>query len=171
MKIFENFDFSGQNLSNTSCQFWNNKLIPLQIFHSFSVSWKITPLYTFSSSNIYFIQKESIKVNISEIFECSGQNSSNSLCQFWNNKSVPLQTLYPFSVLWKMTPLYFLSLKNIYFAEKESIKVKIFETFEYSGQNLSNSICQLWNDELIPLQIWHPSSVSWKVTPQSHYFF
>ena len=33
-------------------------------------------------------------------------------------------------------------LRNTYFAQKEPIKVKIFETFECSGQNLSNSLCQ-----------------------------
>ena len=57
---------------------------------------------------------------------------------------------------------------DIYFAQKEPIKVKIFETFECSGQNLSNSLCQFWN-KLIPLQILYPSSVSWKVTPL-HFF-
>ena len=54
---------------------------------------------------------------------------------------------------------------HIYFPQKEPIKVKIFETFECSGQILSNSLCQFWSDKLIPLQIWYPSSVSWKITP------
>ena len=40
---------------------------------------------------------------------------------------------------------------NIYFAHKEPIKVKIFETFERSGQNLSNSLCQFLNGKSIPL--------------------
>ena len=82
----------------------------------------------FNSNNIYFAQKEPIKVKIFETFECSGQNLSNSLCQFWNDKSIPLQILYPSSVSWKITPLYFFSSNNIYFAQKEPIKVKIFET-------------------------------------------
>ena len=64
----------------------------------------------------------------------------------------------------KDNPLYFFSSNNIYFAQKEPIKVKIFETFEYSGQNLSNSLSQFWNDKSIPLQMLHPSSVSWKIT-------
>ena len=134
-----------------------------------SVSWKITPLYLFSSNNIYFAQKETIKVNIFETFKCSGQILGNSLCQFWNNKSIPLQILYSCSVLWKITPLYFFSSNNVYFTQKEPIKVNIFETFECSGQNLWNSLCQFWNDKSIPLQILHPSSVSWKITPL--YFF
>ena len=135
----------------------------------FKMSWKITPLYFFSSNNIYFPQKEPIKVKIFETLECSGQNLSNSLCQFWNEKSIPLQILYPSSVSWKVTPLYFFNSKNVYFAQKEPIKVKIFKTSEGSGQNSSNSLCQSWNDKWIPLQILYPPSVSWKVTPL--YFF
>ena len=61
MKIFETFECSGQILSNSLCQFWNDKSIPLQILYPSSVSWKITPLYFFSSNNIYFAQKEPIK--------------------------------------------------------------------------------------------------------------
>ena len=73
-------------------------------------------------------------MKIFENFEYSG---SNSLHQFWNNKSIPLQILYPSSVSWKIIPLYFLSSNKIYFAQKESIKIKIFETFECSAQILS----------------------------------
>ena len=50
-------------------------------------------------------------------------------------------------------------------AQKESIKMKTFETFEYSGQNLSDCLCQLWNDKSIPPQILYLSSVSWKIIP------
>ena len=89
-------------------------LIPLQILYPTSVSWKKTSLYVCSSNNTYFTQKEPIKVKISETFECSGQNLSNSLCQFWNDKSIPLQILYFSSVSWKITPLYFFSSNNIY---------------------------------------------------------
>ena len=108
-------------------------------------------------------------MNIFETFECLAQILSNSLCQFWNDNSIPLQILYPSSVSWKIIPLYFFSSKNIYFAQKEPSKMEIFETFKRSGQILSNSLCQFWNDESIPLQILYPSSVSWKITPL--YFF
>ena len=157
---FDTFKCSGKNLPNSSFHFPSSKSVFLQILHHSSVSWKITPVYFFSSNNIYFAQKELIKVKILETFEYSGQNLSNSLCQFWNNKSIPLQILYPSSLSWKITPLYFFSLDNIYFAQNEPIKVKLFETSEHSGQNMSNSLCQFWNDKLIPLQILYPSSVS-----------
>ena len=165
VEIFETFERSGQNLSNSLHQFWNNKSIALQILYTPSVSWKITLRYFFSSNNIYFAEKEPIKVGIFEAFECSVKNLSNLLCQFWNEKSIPLQVLYLSSVSWKIIPLYFFSLNNIYFAHKEPIQVKIFETFEHSGQNLSTSLCQFLNDKSIPLQIVYPSSVSWKTTP------
>ena len=142
LKVFETFKCSGQNLSNSLCQFWNVKSIPLQILHLSSVSWKITPLYFFSSNNIYFAQKERIKVKFFENFDFSGQNLSNILCQFWNDKSIPLQNLCPSWVSWKIIPLYFFSSNNMYFAQKEPTKMKIFETFKCSGQNSSNSLSQ-----------------------------
>ena len=135
---FDTFECSGENLPNSSCHFSSNKSAFLQSLHPSSMSWKITPLYFFSSKNIYFAQKEPIKVKIFETFECSGQNLSNSLCQPWNGKSIPLQILYPSSVSWITTPLYFFSSNNIYFAQKKPIKVKIFETFKCLRQNLSN---------------------------------
>ena len=83
---FDTFKCSGENLPN-SCHFPSNKSVFLQILHHSSMSWEITPLHFFSSKNIYFVQKEPIKLKIFETFECSGQNLSNSLCQFWNDKS------------------------------------------------------------------------------------
>ena len=74
-------------------------------------------------------------MKIFETFECLGQILSNSLCQFWNDKSIPLQILYPSSISWKITPLYFFSSNNIYFSQKEHIKMKMFETFKCSGKN------------------------------------
>ena len=64
--------------------------------------------YTFFSSKImYFNQKKPIKLQIFEIFECLGQNSSNSSCHFWKHKSVFLQMLHQYSVPSSKTPLYF----------------------------------------------------------------
>ena len=126
---FDTFECSGENLLNSFCYFPSSKSVFLQILHHSSLSWKITPVYFFSSKNIYFAQKEPIKVKIFKTFECPSQNLSNSLCQFWNDKSISLQILYPSSVLWEITPLYFFSSSNIYFAQTVPIKVKIFETF------------------------------------------
>ena len=48
------------------------------------VSWKITPLYFFSSNLTYFWQKEAIKVKFSETYDWLGVNLPNSLCHIWN---------------------------------------------------------------------------------------
>ena len=78
---FDTFKCSGEDLPNSSYHFPSSKSVFLQILHQSSVSWKITPLHSFSSNNKYFAQKEPIKVKIFETFECSGKNLSNSLCQ------------------------------------------------------------------------------------------
>ena len=103
-------------------------------YRSFA-SWKITPPYLFSSKNIKFAQNELIKVKIFETFKYSGQNLSNSLCQFWNNKSILLRFFYPCSFSWKIAALHFFSSNNIYFSQKDLIKMKISETFKCSDQN------------------------------------
>ena len=103
---FDDLECSGKNLPNSSCHFPSNKPVFLQILHHSSMSWKITSLYFFSSNNSYFAQKEPIKVKIFQTFECSDQNLSNSLSRFWNDKSISLQILYPYSVSWKIAPLY-----------------------------------------------------------------
>ena len=100
-------------------------------------------LCTSLAQTIYTLLKRStMKMKFFEIFQCSGQILSNSLCQFWNDKSTPLQILYLSSVLWKIAPIYFFSSKNIYFAQNEPIKMNISEIFEPSSQNLWNSLCQ-----------------------------
>ena len=59
---FDTFKCSGENLPNFSCHFSNQNLVSLQNLHNSSVSWKLTPLYFCSSSNIYFAQKKPFKV-------------------------------------------------------------------------------------------------------------
>ena len=86
----------------------------------------------------------------------------------WTDKSIPRQILYPSSVSWKIIRMYLFSSNIMYFAQKEPIKMKMFQTFKCSGQIFSNSLCKFWN-ESIPLQILYPSSFSWKITPL--YFF
>ena len=96
-----------------------------QILHQSSVPSNITPLWLFSSKIIYFDQKELIKVQILDIFECSGQNLSNSLCQFWNDKSRPSPFLRHSLLSWQITPLQILSSHVFYFRSKNPNKVPI----------------------------------------------
>ena len=71
---FEVFQNSRENVLNSSCHFPNRKSVFLQILHhstvSLTVSWKITPVYFFRSSIIYFVQKESFEVHLFEASEC-----------------------------------------------------------------------------------------------------
>ena len=159
--------WSGENLLNSSCHFWKHKPVFLQILYQYSVPSNITPLYFFSWNILYFGQKQFIKVQIFEIFECSGEYLPNSSCHLPNHKTVFLQVLHDFLVSWKITHLYFFRSKVIYFARKGPIKVQILETFECSDQNSPNS-CHFWNNKSVFLQILHQSSVSWDIT---HLYF
>ena len=159
---------SGENLPNSYCNFWKHKSVFLQTLHQSWVPSNKTPLCLLSSNIIYFGQKQPIKVQIFEIFECSGENLPNSSCHFPNHKSVFLQILHDSSVSWKITPLHFFRSKVIYLARKGPIKVQILETFECLDQNSPNS-CHFWNNKSVFLQILHQSSVSWDITPL--YFF
>ena len=91
-----------------NCYFWACKrkflestspVFP-QILHQSSVPSNITRLYI-----IYFGQKQPVKVQIFEIFECWDQNVSNSSCQIWTHKLIPLQIWYHSSLPWHKTPL------------------------------------------------------------------
>ena len=99
------FEPVNENLPKSSCHFWKQKSVFLQILYQSSVPSNITTLYFFSSNIIYFDQKQPIKVQSFENFNCSGQNSTNSSCQFWNNKPIPLSILYHSSLSWHITPL------------------------------------------------------------------
>ena len=117
------FECLGQNLWNSSCQFWNDKSISLRNFVSFLI------VITHNSSvNLSTLDKRIPSSPNFETFERSGENLPNSFCHFPNHKSVFLQILHHSSVSWKIISLYFLSSNNIYFAQKEPINVKIFET-------------------------------------------
>ena len=80
--------------------------------------------------NTYFAQKEPIKVKIFETFECSSQNLSNSLCQFWNDNSIDSSPNFVslFSFM-EDNSFVLLSSNSTYSTQKKPIKVKLFETF------------------------------------------
>ena len=99
------FQLVNKNLQNYSCHFRKYKLVFLELLHQSVVQSNISPLYFFSSNIIYYGQKQPIKVHIFKIFKCSAQNPSNYSCQFWIDKSVPLQILYHSSFSWHITAL------------------------------------------------------------------
>ena len=146
----------------------------------------INPLYFFKLKH-YILQKEPIKVQIFETFECSGENMSNSSCQFGNDKSILLPVLHHSSLSWYTTPMKILSSYIFYFRWKNLIKVpilrlsrslvKVFQiyqvSFEYTS-HFSIKFCiniqyqhynHFWTDKSVALQFLHHSSLSWHITP------
>ena len=120
----------------TTSQFLSKFCIPLQ-FHE----RLYTPLYLFSSNNIYFDHKEPIKVKIFETLRAQIR-----ICQIPYANSETTSRSSPnfvslFSFVKDNSSLLFSS-NNIYFPQKEHIKIKFFETFKCLGQNSSNSSCQ-----------------------------
>ena len=91
--------------------------------HPSSVSWKITPLYFFYLKQYIRCSKGAYESETCWDFRVLRSNFSSSLCQFWNHKLIPLQVLHSSSVSWKITPLYFFNSSDIYFAQKEPIKI------------------------------------------------
>ena len=61
---FHFFKCSGGNLPNFSCHFSNHKSVFLRILYHYLVSWKMTPLYCFSSNIVYFGPKEPINTQM-----------------------------------------------------------------------------------------------------------
>ena len=87
-----------------------------QILHHWSVLWKITPLYFFSSNLIYF-----------------GQNLSDFWVVGWKFTEFPMSYLKPqpqpqnhSSVSWEISLLYFFSWNSIWFLQKEPTTVQNF---------------------------------------------
>ena len=115
-----------------------------------------TPLYFFRTKIICFYQKEPIKVQIFEVFECLGQNSSNSSCQFGTDKPIPLQFLHH---SWLSCQITLLNLKVIHFQfwTNESYQRPNFEIFRCSGENLPNSSGHFWKHKSVFLQIFYQS--------------
>ena len=158
-----------ENLPNVSCRFWKHQWVLLEIFYLSSLPSKVTRLYSLSSGITYFGQKELIKVHMSEIFECSGQNSINLSCQFWTDKSIPLHIFASlFVVMPHNSPVSFEVIKFPLLV-KGSHESPNFETLECSGSNLPDSSCHFWKQESLFLQILYQSSVLSHIP--SLYFF
>ena len=90
-------------MSNPYANFETTSRFLSQFLYPSSVSWKITPLCTFLAQTIYTLLKSNpLKW---KLLRLSSQNSSNSSCQLWNDKSVPVQFLLNSSFLSQITPI------------------------------------------------------------------
>ena len=148
-------------MSNCLCQFWNEKSIPLQIFHNFSVSLHITSLKIFSSCIFYFGQNDPMKRPIFTLSNVLVKIYQIPCVIFETTKSVFLQILHDSSLSLKITLLAKLCTKGTNhsgnFGELSArIKIhQIFIFFERTNQFFFNFCITL--------------SVSWYITPL--YFF
>ena len=144
MKMLEDFfERSGQNLSNFLSQFWNDKLISPEVLHPSSVSWKTIPLYFLAQTIYTFFKRSHYSENVRGFLR--GLRSKfvkffMSILKQQDDSSPSFVSVFSFM---KDYSSVLFSSNNIYFAQKEPIKMKIFENFfECSGQNLSNFLCQ-----------------------------
>ena len=151
---FWTFEWLGQNSPKSWCLLWSqNKFVFLQTLHHSSVWWNITFLYfsskslsalnqriqsKFSSWNIYFWQKEPIRLlrTVMEVHPVAHAIFETTRPGF-------IQILHHCLVSWKITPLYFLS-QTAYTLDKNSSSKWNFWAFECLGENSPNSSCQIW---------------------------
>ena len=150
--------FSLWKFVDFSCQLSKHKSVFLEILHQSSVSSNISTRYLFSSNIIYFGKTEPIKEKVFAIFECSGQNFSNSSCQFLTTSKFVFKFFVIFINLKHNFPVNF---KHIHFLLwiKGSHQSPNFDTFKCSGEDLPNSSCHFPNHKSVFLQILHHSPV------------
>ena len=89
------------------------------IKHNFPILFLVQEWYT-------LFKRSPLKWHFLRFSSKSRQNSSNSSCQFWSDKSIPLQILHHSSLPWHKTPLEILSWYIVYFRSKDPIEVPFF---------------------------------------------
>ena len=132
------------------------------------MSPNITPLYFLSSNIIYFGQKQLIKVQIFEIFECLGQNLLFLMSVLnWQVNSFSNCVSF-FIVIMRNSPVSFKLIHFVLFIKRPNESPNS-ETFMCSGENFLNSSWHFPNHKSVFIQILHHILVSWNITPL--YFF
>ena len=128
------------NLPNFSILFSNRNSVFLQNLYISSVSWKITPLYFCSSSNIYFGHKEPFKTNFLN-FRVLRSKFVKLLTSILKRQVSSSSIFISFFLV--MTHKSSVNFKVIHFLlwPKGSHQSSNFGTFECSGENLPNSLC------------------------------
>ena len=96
------------------------------IFVSFFIVMTYNSSANFKLIHLLLWTKESHQSPNFDTFKCSGENLPNTLCHFWNHKSVFLQILHHSCVSWKITPLYLFGSNHIYFTQLSTLKWKLF---------------------------------------------
>ena len=169
MRSFETFECSDQILSNSFCQFWNNELIPLQIFCIPLQFHERLLLRTFLAQTIYtLLIRSPLKWKFWD-FQVLGSKFIKFLMSILNWQVNSFSNFASFFIV--ITYNSSVDFKLILFLLwiKWSHQYLNFETFNCSGENLAYSSCHFPNHKSVFFQILHHPSVSWKITPL--YFF
>ena len=114
------------------------------------MSWNITPLYFCSSNNIYFFHKEPIKTQFFETFECVlGSKFVKFFMSILKRQVSSFSSFVSFFIV--MTHNFSVNFKLIHFLlwTKGSHQSSNFDTFECSGENLSDSSCHFPSNKSI----------------------
>ena len=122
---------------------------------------QISLFCTFFSSNItYFVQKETIKVQIFDTFECSGQKYGKLLMSILKQQVNSSSNFVSFFIVMTDNSSVIFKLMHFVLWIKGSHQSPNFETFKHFGNNLPNSSSHFLNHKSVFLQILHHSSVS-----------
>ena len=97
----------------------------IQILHHCSVSWKIVPLYIFSSNLKYFGQKRPTEVKFSD-FWLIGWKLTQFLMSYLKPEVSFSLNFASSSTSWEITLLHFFNWDFIWFGRKKPIKVQNF---------------------------------------------
>ena len=127
--IFETFEGSCQSLSNSLCQFRNDKSILLQTLHHSSVSWDITPpcflaeiVHTFNKKNLSKCKFRQISCDQSKVWifalwwdKVSAKKVQNSYFSwYWRVlQSLKKNWLVVSNITWEICRIFTQPLKNL----------------------------------------------------------
>ena len=139
-------------------------MIPLQILYLSSVSWKIIPLYFFSSNNIYFSQKELIKMKFLRL-----SSGRVKFCQIpYANFERTSRFLYKFVSLFSFmkanSSILFLAQKIYTLLEGSPLKWK-FVRLSSAGSSFLKFLMPILEQRVDSSTNLYPFSVPSKLTP------
>ena len=137
---------------------WKIVKLPMSI-----LNWRVNSFLNFASFFIFMAHNSPADFKliyfllwINEFYQSSiFATFKQALVKICKIPRIIFESTNQYSVLWNITPLFSFSSKIVYFGQNQPIKVQSFGFFDFSGQNSSNSSCQLWTAKSIPNHFWH----------------
>ena len=149
---------------NSSCYFWNQESVFLQI--CITLQCHETYLFrTFSSKPLYALDKRSRSKCKFLDFRLLAWKLTKFLMSFFKPRvSFPLKFASPFSAMIHNSSEIFL-LKHYLLWTKRAHHCTTFQTFECSNENSPSSSSHVWNHKVRDYSSLHHCLVTWKITP------